>query len=301
MGTVIAMTVHDRTDEVLDAVFAGISLPGNRPDRIVVCFDRARQETIAKTQKNCHTLNIPLDYTVLDDPAIGPRCPSMAWNRALGLVTEDYAFCISSDVILGPHSVGMAYHLVKERPESIVCGKADHCGSSYVWQWLLANGEKVTHRTMTCSIAGRPLGFDWLLPMKLVREIGGYDEAFMNGLCYEDDDFTIRMWRAGADIIFCDDVSGIHLEHKRDHLKDADGRVAHNERLFKDRHGDINYLRDAKFQRYIWKDPNVPGLSVWFHVEDPNTPQKLATAQQLYGVDQPWRAIIPHDPAEIKP
>ncbi|KKK61749.1 hypothetical protein LCGC14_3011200, partial [marine sediment metagenome] len=108
------------------------------------------------------------------------------------------------------------------------------------------------------------------------------------GYCYEDSDFVIRMWRAGVDFIFCDDIMGFHLEHKRDHLKNHDGKVTVNAKIFEERYGDLDYLKERRFP-IIQK---VAGcMAFWTHEERTDFYKSTWTQQQLYGQDEPWRAI----------
>lgn len=284
----LALTIYDRTPKVIEAVFHGLSLPGNRPDIICVCYDRASRESVDALQAGCNELGIELQESFLTDFVIGPRCPSRSWNAALALTDESHVFCMSSEVVLAPHSIGMAYHMSEVAKNCMIVGRAEHCGQSYAWNNAEYDNE-LKWRTITWS--GRPsgLGFCWLLPMAAYREVGGFDEVYMDGYCYEDDDFVLRMWDAGVDFLFCDDIIGFHLEHKRDHLKNEDGRVSINEKIFTERHGDINKLRDYKFQ-YFASRFDV-GLCTLLHKKDPEFVQECYRRQKFYGQDAPWRAI----------
>ena len=75
------MTIYDRTPEVINAVFHGLHLPGNRPDIIAVCYDRASNESIKSFIKEAKGLGCELRETFLMDDHVGPRCPSRAWNQ----------------------------------------------------------------------------------------------------------------------------------------------------------------------------------------------------------------------------
>ena len=288
MKTVLAITLYDRTPEVIRAVFAALSFPGNRPDVVAVCYDRTPEHSIETLRVECAAAEIELREAFLDDDAVGPRCPSKAWNMALDMVTESHAFCMSSEMILAPHSIGMAYHMSEVIPDAMIVGRAEHCGQSYAY------GKGNLHRTITSSNEPSGLGFAWLLPMQKYHDVGGFDEIYMNGFCYEDDDFVIRLWRAHTNILFCDDIMGFHLEHKRNHLKNEDGRVSINESIFSERYGDINILRD-------WKFPHIRarfevGMALISQTKNTDLAEKCFIQQKLYGQDEPWRAI----PAKFK-
>lgn len=291
MKKVVAMTIHDRTPEVVDAVFTSLRMPGNTPDDVAVCFDRCPKDIFELVKMECWRIGVNLRIGILDDEVEGPRCPSRAWNTIFKLIEEDHVFCISSDTVLAPHSVGMAFHLSQVAPDFLIVGRAEHCGQSYTWtlKWRVGTMEEFKHRTMTWHQSPKPLGFNWLLPMKRVREIGGYDEAFMRGYCYEDSDFVLRLWNAGVDFVFCDDIVGFHLEHKRDHLLDEDGKVSQNEGIFVSRYGHKDYLEHLHF-RPLYRRCDV-ALGFWTHDESEETLHAIAAAQLLYGNEEPWRAI----------
>lgn len=48
-----------------------------------------------------------------------------------------------------------------------------------------------------------------------IEKINGWDEDFMKGYAYEDDDFGTRWMRAGLPFIVRDDIEGIHQYHPR--------------------------------------------------------------------------------------
>jgi hypothetical protein len=291
---ILGMTIYDRSPDTIRAVMASLRFPGNWPNTIAVCYDRATQNAVDTMRAEAALLGVELRETwIRGEP--GFRCPSKAWNAVFDLIHEDHAFCISSDCVLGPHSLGWAYHIEQSFPDAIIVGKAEHCGPSYYSTCGPKEYEdfRITCRTLTSSMFLNPLGFAWLLPMRRVRDIGGYDRIFMDGLCYEDNDFVIRMWNNGADIIFCDDVLALHMEHKREYVLDKE-RVAVNEKIYVDRYGDIHYLkRGLNLCAHTWVNhyERAPGLGVWFHKKDDALVKRLMDAQYLYGNDADWRAI----------
>ena len=257
-----------------------------------MCYDRARKDSVKWLQRLCQEQYIDLLEIHLEDGAKGPRCPSKAWNMALSLLPDAAnVFCMSSDMVMAPHSLDMAFHLTKAAPDCLIVSRAEHCGQCYKWIQTLSNGIRMQeNRTITCSYAPSPLGFAWMMPMRKFREVGGFDEVYMNGFCYEDDDFVIRLWKAGTDFVFCDDIMGFHLEHKRDHLKDRDGRVSINANIFKARWGDLDYLRKRKFcaEQALC---NV-GLGFIMHTHNDKLIRAIFERQRNYGREKPWRAVL---------
>ena len=67
---------------------AGLSLPGNRPDVMAVCYDRAPEESVDELRNECDRLDFQLLEEFLDDEIKGPRCPSRAWNKILSKIEE---------------------------------------------------------------------------------------------------------------------------------------------------------------------------------------------------------------------
>jgi len=286
------MTVYDRPPEVIRAVISALSFPGNQPDRVVVCYDRAPELSREIMRWECNRVGIDLIETSLDDDFEGPRCPSLAWNTAMRLVDDENAVLMSSDMVLTPHSLGMAFHLSSNEPNTVIVGRADHAGTSYNWKHSDSHGGTVVTRTMCSSQFPNPLGFVWLIPTAAYNAIGGYDEAFMKGVCYEDTDFTVRLWEHGCDFLFCDDVAGFHIEHPRNHLRNLDGRVRINCDLFNSRHrmtseGDKSVLRNLPMKIATFG----VGMCMWAHEADDSRANRLDIAQRLYGHCAPWQAI----------
>ena len=294
MKKVVAMTIHNRTPKIIKSVFASFVFPGNRPDAVAVCYDRAPKNSVATLRHECRTKGIELRETFMFDGPKGFRCPSAAWNAVFDLIDEDHAFCISSDVVLAPHAIGKAYHMAAEFPDWIIVGRTEHCGPSYHSR-IEAEGkdEKLIFksRVMTSSYYLNPLGFAWLLPMKTVREIGGYSMEFMNGFCFEDNDFTIRMWNAGADIMFDDDVLALHMEHPRPHVLDEE-KVGRNRKIFERIYGDVDYIKTG-LKSHNWTNAATEGgpLGACCHKADYQIIERIMAADMTYGNNEPWRAI----------
>jgi hypothetical protein len=229
---------------------------------------------------------------------------------AYGLVPEaSHCFAMSSDIVLAPHAIGMAYYLTEILPNHLIVARTEHSGQSYFWNhvMVLTNNETLTmvNRVITCSYSPSPLGFAWLMPMDKFKQIGGFDEIYMGGYCYEDDDFVMRLWGAGVDFAFIDDILGFHIEHRRDHLRDEDGRVSINAKIFRERWGKQNAVRNLIEELSSSNRIKVGpiGLGFMLHNNDDNILGKTNRHQFYYGKDEPWRAIMPterHGGPEIK-
>ncbi|KKK81781.1 hypothetical protein LCGC14_2809980, partial [marine sediment metagenome] len=67
-----------------------------------------------------------------------------------------------------------------------------------------------------------------------------------------------------------------------------DGKVTVNAKIFEKRYGDVNILKDRKFP-IISKAAGI--MAFWTHEERSKFYKETWTQQQLYGQDEPWRAI----------
>ena len=120
------------------------------------------------------------------------------------------------------------------------------------------------------SDATRPMTFLTAYPTASLRAIGGWDEAFQEGVCYEDDDLAARLWKHGLDFIFDDRFSGIHQSHERVYDGKSltqgywtDYRVGINRSLMVSRHG-----RESAVNVVMQSRPRIttgPGRVEWTH------------------------------------
>ena len=138
--------------------------------------------------------------------------------------------CISSEVVLDANAVLIMRKLADEK--TAVFGA---CHNS-VPRDLVVGAEP---GLLVSSRMARPLGFICCLPAAKVRAIGGFDEDFMRGYWYDDDDFFKRLWDAGVDFLFDDAVHGVHLDHPRADLETPAGheKIAANAALMARKHG----------------------------------------------------------------
>jgi len=61
----------------------------------------------------------------------------------------------------------------------------------------------------------RLLHFCSALPKDLFSKIGGFDEEYKDGICYEDADFREKVLAAGIPAIPADDLIVLHMDHSR--------------------------------------------------------------------------------------
>ncbi len=251
----VCMTINDRKPEVVDRVFE--SFKGQDFQQMVICFDRPEGQIKDHIDKRWK--DDPRYTPVVVEGEKGHLCPARAWNRAFEAVQSEITYCISSEVIQGPQNVQRAKEMMRCRPIALF-GK---CVDSQL-QVQYEDGRM--DNTYCSTQRPRPLGFVMALPTWALRTIGGYDEAFMPGFCYEDDDFTYRLWSIPLDFVFDDNVHGVHQYHPRGFMSNNGGqeKVRHNERLFIDKWGAARPLKNEMDRGDIFTE-TINGILWWRH------------------------------------
>ena len=208
----LVMTIHERPGAVIRAVRAGVYANGTQPNQVVICFDRSSRETVRAVYDEWR-LAEPDTVELCGPP--GWRGPAKAWNAALARVSSELTMMISSEVAVSPDSIARMREFLATR-QAVLFGKCtDSSGTQQVTGFppgLLCSSEYP-----------RPLGFVWCVPTWALRAIGGYDEGYMKGLCYDDDDISYRLWKLGLPFVFHDGVSGVHQFHERPGLRTKEG------------------------------------------------------------------------------
>jgi GT2 family glycosyltransferase len=225
----LILTVNNRPPEVSRQVAAALKLPGNQPDELVVVLDRPLAQVIYDTKAAYDNLPFPVDFVGVGG-APGWLGPARAWNAGFRAATGDTFMCISSEVVLDPNAVSQMRELVDEK--TAVFGA---CHNSVATN-LVVGAEP---GLLVSSHMARPLGFIVCMPAARVRAIAGFDEAFMAGFWYDDDDFFVRLWQTGLNFLFDDRIHGTHLDHERPDLATPEGqrKIQANAALMARKHG----------------------------------------------------------------
>lgn len=234
--TSVLMTVHDREPEVLLATLRSLSRTGT----IYAQVDsmRARVENDQPTLADCELVIVNdrsgMDYSWIKEYA-APRFDTVKWvdtgdyegfrvdgygnpahafNAGLELCTGDRLVVMSSDVIVTPKAVW---------------------SMNRFWDMDCLYTPRVMDLDSATEYCGatRPFPMPWFLamPTKVAQEVGGWDENFLGGLCYEDNDFVARVFKR-LGIVRCDwEASVYHQSHlqpaydiKSDEVKAANAR-----------------------------------------------------------------------------
>ena len=256
MALSLILTVNNRTPEVSKQVADSLKCAGNHPDELIVVIDRATDEARKGAVAAYAAVEgqFPVRFVYLDGEP-GWKGPAAAWNAGFQAATGDLFYCISSETVQDAGNVEKARK---------ICGKMDTavfgaCHNSEKTD-LVVGAEP---GLLVSSKMPRPLGFITCFPAKNCLDIGGFDENFMKGYWYDDDDFFLRMWRTGLDFVFDDSIHGTHLDHERPDLATPDGQagIRVNEMYMLRKHGTAqpwsNLLRTEK---------RSEGKTVWGHV-----------------------------------
>jgi GT2 family glycosyltransferase len=248
------LTVHDRPAEVSRQVAESLKLEGNDAEELILVLDRPTNEARASALDAYSSVPMPVrSIEISGEP--GWKCPAAAWNTGFQAANNPLLYCISSEVVQDAGNV---------RKARALCGDLDRavfgsCDNSIKAQLVTGAPPGV----LVNSSMARPLGFIVAMPAENVDEIGGFDEEFMKGLWYDDDDFFLRLWRSGLDFQFNDSIHGIHLDHDRPVLNSPEGQAAVkiNQAHMLNKHGSV----------YPWIDlirieKRTEGDLIWGHV-----------------------------------
>jgi hypothetical protein len=178
MKTTVLMTVHDREPEVLLGTLRGLRRCGLQDVELIVVDDRSEMDY---SWVRAYAGAFASFKWVKTGEYAGFRVngygnPAHAFNCGLDLATGDRIVLMSSDVIVTPGAVRSMEKFYDG--ESLYTPRVIDMDSAkeYVGQ-------------------SRFFPMPWFLvaPTKACMEVGGWDEAYLDGLCFEDNDFVGRM------------------------------------------------------------------------------------------------------------
>jgi glycosyltransferase involved in cell wall biosynthesis len=196
MSDSVVMTVHDRDPEVLMACLRSLARGKLADAQIIVVNDRSELDYapwLAPYGRERFA-----DFKIIDTGDYegfrlnGYGNPSHAFNVGLANAEGDRVFLMSSDVIVSQKSQERA-----SRDELWTCRivdtdtSAEYCGPSryFPMPWFLA------------------------APRKALMEIGGWDEGYLAGLCFEDNDLLGRLGLHCGIVLGDWSVTSYHLSH----------------------------------------------------------------------------------------
>lgn len=250
----VVLTVHDREDVLLLSALRMLSRgPAQQAEIIIVndasekywyswfepylsaAFDKHKVITLKKYER----------FTL----AGGYGNPAKAFNAGIEAATRDRVMILSSDTLVPPATVRRSFlwdtALGPWTPRVLdLETQMEYCGPSRVF----------------------PMPWALVCDRKAVLRCGGWDERYMAGLCYEDNDFVGRLVVMQGS--FCADWSAVAYHHSHEQpayavadpaVKEANDR---NRTLTKEKWGGIPFDGDmTPFD--VSRSPHPSGLAVY--------------------------------------
>jgi hypothetical protein len=259
----VLVPVHDKPEAVIKEVLESVE-----GDQVIIVADRPSASSsdgiYAGLQNHLHAMEMGCVPIVNLDGRPGWRSPCIAANAGLAKVTADITVYNPSDVVQAIGNFEVVRSHFAERPNSVLFGRVIESNPE------MCKGQGHAGPILQGSDNTRPMTFLTAYPTEALRAIGGWDEAFQLGVCYEDDDLAARLWKHGLDFIFDDRFSGIHQSHERAFTGNnasqgywTDYRVGLNRTLMVTKHG-----RQSAINVVMQDKPRIvqaPGRVEWNH------------------------------------
>jgi len=210
----VLLTLYNREYEVILACLRSLSRSLSPSDEVVIVddcstIDYTGIKGYAKTVLPCKSKWVDMpDY---DAYRIGEgfNNPAKAFNAALEVASEPNLYVMSSDVIVTPNCVTRAKRCDLSEMAWVplvidIDSGSQYCGPSRLFPapWFLA-----------CST-------------ELARECGGWDEEYLKGVCYEDNDFMGRIMLQTGRFLGDWSVAVYHQSHPQPAYDVSDPDVA---------------------------------------------------------------------------
>lgn len=255
MNISLILTVNNRPPEVSEQVARSFMLHGNQPDEIVIVLDRPTYE--ARDGAEHYQLlepEVPV-RTIEVSGKPGWKGPARAWNHGFEIAKGDIFYCISSEVVQDPANMERVRMLAHAYQNTVLFGA---CYNSVPTN-LVVGAEP---GLLVSTKMPRPLGFLCAIPAKDVKAINGFDEVFMDGFWFDDDDFFMRLWNRGLNFLFDDQLRGTHLDHPRPDLETHEGqeKIEKNRQTYLKKHG-----RMPDWLNLPRRETGSPGQLLWRH------------------------------------
>ncbi len=143
----------------------------------------------------------------------------LAYNAALSLASSERLLIVGSDIVVDENLLAWA----AERAEEDV---------AWCFRVVRENGSEVIGPRRRLA-----LPFCMAVAKAPVLKMGGWDTAFCDGPCYDDNDFAARLLLAGVFFRWNDGFANVHPSHERYGGNDRRGRSRRNEALWRQRIG----------------------------------------------------------------
>jgi hypothetical protein len=254
MKVSLLTAIHDKPPETLLAVLG--AMKAQEADQLVMVRDRPTPE--AREATATWMLNggasAPVHWVDLTGPP-GWRSPCISFNAGLEAVTGDILVLNHSDIVHTPGNLAVVKAHFAEHSNSVLFGMVVESEPSKL--------EGAGNAGPLLMGTGNPRPLTWLMALqtKDLRAIGGWDLAYMQGVCYEDDDLTARLWKSGLDFHFVDAFAAVHQTHSRAYFTQY--RTAANMTTFVNRYGSASAADVVRKSKPIIT--KAPGRLTWKH------------------------------------
>lgn len=179
-GISVVMTVHDREPELLVSCLRSLYVSGMGEAEVIVVNDRSMMDyewarVYLERFGSSKWIDLPPYEGFRLEPS-GYGNPARAFNAGIAAVTQPWTLLMSSDVLATSGAVKLMQAASKqELPFTPRVVDLDTC--------------------MEYCGASRPFPMPWFLsaPTENIRNIKGWDENYLHGLCFEDNDFVCRL------------------------------------------------------------------------------------------------------------
>jgi glycosyltransferase involved in cell wall biosynthesis len=191
----ILLTVYNRPVGVLSSVLRHLEANGLDDSEVVIVDDGS---TIDYSPVAIHYEHLPITWLKKEQgPAYrinGSNNPAAAWNFAIEHSSGDNVVLLSSDCKIHKDTL-----------------RAIGENGGKFWQPAVSDWK-------TASVfLGRtriyPMGWVAAMPRTVVEKINGFDEEYMNGMAFEDNDFTARVALETGQVVIDEMRWAVHISH----------------------------------------------------------------------------------------
>lgn len=182
MKTSVLLTIHDREPEVLLASFRSLWRSGiGKDDEVVIVNDRSMRDY--SWVRDYVAARMPFQWIDVKDYAAyrfksGHNGPSRAFNEALRAAKNDRVIAMSSDIIVTP----LAWKAMND------IDPKEGMWSPKVWDL-----DGVPKREYCGPARIFPMPWFLLMDKEILESVGGWDEEYLKGLSYDDNDVAGRV------------------------------------------------------------------------------------------------------------
>jgi len=145
---------------------------------------------------------------------------SAGWNQGIRKATGEYVLILNNDTIIVPGTIENMVRAACNHSKAGIVGPRSNqiAGPQLVKDFTWESEEEILHKAQIFQQKmdrsawefSRIKGFCMLVPMKVVHQVGLFDERFGKGN-FEDDDYSCRVRKAGYNLLVADDSFLFHF------------------------------------------------------------------------------------------